>query len=127
MEQEFGKANQEKTVDSEIVRITSGLYKELREFCDRNSIRFVDFIEDSLESATYRYELEELLSDGANVQTRIESERNRSFLEGFSKGVLSATLALQGKIELSENYTPPEAKNLVVPREVAGGQMKLFK
>ena len=44
--------------DSVTIEISSELYQSLREYCDRNGYRFIDFVEDSLETATYRDELE---------------------------------------------------------------------
>lgn len=40
---------------TERIEISSELYQSLRDYCDQNGLRFVDFIEDSLELATYRY------------------------------------------------------------------------
>ncbi len=108
------------------IKIPAALQKELRDFCDRNSLRYVDFVEDSLERAMYIEEIEALLSKYANVRLKIESEQKRAFMDGFCRGVLSATLALQGELLLSEGFTPSAAKDLVAPREVTGNQMKLF-
>ena len=112
--------------DSCTIRIEFDLYTELRDYCDRNGIRFVDFVADSLEKATHLHEVENLLCEENKVNERIAREGRRAFLHGFSQGVMAATLALKGDLSLSEMNTPVEARDLVVPREVKGGQMKLF-
>jgi len=113
--------------DTHSIEIDHSLYNELREYCDRNGLRFLEFIEETLEAATYRDELENLLRDEAELKLRIEHERSRAIGEGFTKGVLAILLALQGNIESSKTHTPPEAKDPVVYRPVTGPQLPLFK
>jgi hypothetical protein len=108
------------------INIAADLYHELREYCDRAGIAFLDFVEDSLEKATYRDELELLLRDEAEMKKKIASEESAAFKRGFSLGVMAATLALKGSPALSASVTPEEAKEVLYYRPVVGDQRKLF-
>jgi len=109
------------------INIAASLYQELREYCDRVGVAFLDFVEDALEKATYRDELELLLRDEAEMRKKIASEQSAAFKHGFSLGVMAATLALNGKLILSESVTPEKAKEVLYYRPVIGGQIKLFE
>ena len=112
--------------DTEQIEITSELYENLREYCDQNGYRFVDFIEDSLETATYRDELEKLVHSEEKINERIERERVVSVQRGFLRGVMAATLAFKGNLGLSRSMTPDEMKKFIQYVPVEGGQMNLF-
>jgi len=109
------------------IDISVELYQNIREYCDQNSLRFVDFIEDSLESATYRDELERLVNDESKIKERIENERVVSIQRGFIRGVMAATLAMKGYSGLGEALTPKEIKKSYHFITVQGGQIKMFK
>lgn len=63
--------------ESTIIRIDEDLYARLRRHCDRERIRFLDFVENSLEDALSRETVTEVLADeleslrGENRQVRI--------------------------------------------------------
>ncbi len=109
------------------VRIPAELYRELREYCDRIGVAFVDFVEDALEKATYRDEMELLLRDEAEMKKKIASERASSLNRGFSLGVMAATLSIQGVAALGESLTPEGAGEVLFFRQAVGEQMKLFE
>jgi hypothetical protein len=113
--------------DTVRVDISAELYQNLREYCDQNSLRFFDFIEDSLESATYRDELERLVNDETKIKERIENERVVSIQRGFIRGVMAATLAMKGYSGLGEALTPKEIKKSYHFIPVRGGQIQMFK
>ncbi len=53
------------------------LYNQLREHCDRNYIRFKDFVEESLENAIYANEMEERVNDAKKVLSEISGKCER--------------------------------------------------
>jgi cell division septum initiation protein DivIVA len=109
------------------IRISSQLYDELREFCDQVEISFLNFVEESLEAATRRYELEELLNDEAKIKAKIKTEQEQAYLDGFERGVLISLLALDGQLAISRKLTPNAVKEKPRYRVVTGEQMKLFE
>ena len=109
------------------IELSEEIYKNIREYCDQNGYRFVDFVEDSLELATYRDELERLVNDEAKIKERIESERVISIQRGFIRGVMAATLAMKGCLSLSDALTPKESKKTLYFIPVEGGQIKMFE
>ena len=118
--------NPEEPAEQQIIRIDSDLYAELRQFCDRLGIRFVDFIEDSLANATHRFETERLLNDAAKVSEKIKIEQQSAFLNGFRQGALAAAISFQGNLAVSRRLISRAVKDQSAPQVVAGGQMKLF-
>jgi hypothetical protein len=110
-----------------IISIDSDLYAELRDFCDRLGIRFVDFVEDALANATRRHETERLLNDAAKVSETIKIEQQSAFLQGFKHGVLAASMSVNGDLSVSRRLMPRAVKDQSVPKAVTGGQMKLFE
>ena len=113
--------------DTVKIDISVELYQNIREYCDKNSLRFIDFIEDALESATYRDELERLVNDESKMKERIENEGVVSIQRGFIRGVMAATLAMKGNSGLGEALTPKEIKKSYHFIPVRGGQIKMFK
>lgn len=109
------------------IRISSQLYKELREFCDQVEISFLDFVEESLEAATRRYELEELLNDEAKIKEKIKAEQKQAYLDGFERGILISFVALDGQLTVSQKLTPRAVREKPRYRVVTGEQMKLFE
>ena len=112
--------------DFQTITIDGALYKELRGYCDANGIRLVDFIEDSLETAIYRSEMEKLLADTERLEERVAFIKREAIRQGFTQGVLAASLALGGHLELSEQVTPEAATSEVDFRPITGGQLPLF-
>ncbi len=109
------------------IKISDELYQNIREYCDKNSLRFIDFIEDSLESATYRDELERLVIDETKIKERIENERVESIQRGFIRGVMATTFTMRGFSGLGEALTPKEIKKRYHFIPVQGEQIKMFK
>ena len=109
-----------------MVNISSQLYDELREFCDQIEMSFLDFVEQSLETATRRYELEEFLNDEAKIKEKIKTEQRQAYLDGFERGVLISLAALNGQLTVSRKLTPHAVKDKPRYRVVTGEQMKLF-
>ncbi|HDI59880.1 MAG TPA: hypothetical protein ENF48_05965 [Desulfobacteraceae bacterium] len=108
------------------IRVSADLLDELRSYCDRNGIRFLAFVEEALEKATYVDQIETLLHDGATLLEKLEAERRRGVALGFSLGVLAATLALQGILEPGRHLTPEAVGQFLMSRPVSGEQLKLF-
>ena len=108
------------------IRISGSLYDELRAHCDRYGIRFVRFVEEALEKATYIDEIEALLKDGGTMLAKLEAERRRGVAHGFAMGVLAATLSMDGNLEAGRLMTPEAALPSVPSRPVTGSQLKLF-
>ena len=108
------------------IRISEALYDELRDYCDRSGIRFVRFVEEALEKATYVDEIEALLKDGGTMLEKLEAERRRGVAHGFAMGMLAATLALDGRLETGRLMTPADAARLTPSRPVTGEQIRLF-
>jgi predicted CopG family antitoxin len=88
------------------ISISWQLYDKLCKFCDQIEISFLDFVEDSLEASTRRYELEELLNDEAKIKEKIKNEQKQAYLDGFERGVLVSLAALNGQLEISQKLTP---------------------
>jgi oligoendopeptidase F len=109
------------------IEISVELYNSMREYCDQNGYRFIEFIEDSLESATYRDELERFVNDEVKIKERIENERVESIQRGFIRGVMAATFTMKGYSGLGESLTPKEIKKSYHFIPVQGEQIKMFK
>ena len=94
--------------------------------CIVSSIRFVDFIEDALERATYLDRIEEIVNDADRVKEKIADAQQISVRYGFKRGVLAALLALDGQLGLSRNLIPDAVRSKPPFKTVSGGQLKLF-
>ena len=113
--------------DTRHITIDGALYRELRSYCDENGIRLLDFIEDSLETATYRREMEALLADAERLRGRVEVITTAAVRQGFTQGVLAASLAMTGNSGVSAKVTPEAAKSEVDFRPITGEQLSLFE
>jgi len=78
--------------------INSELYRQLREYCDQENIRFKTFIEESLENAISRKEQVKVLEESRRLKKEIDTIRNTAYLRGFQQGFFSAFCAAQGKL-----------------------------
>lgn len=108
------------------ISISSQLYDKLRNFCDQVEISFLDFVEESLEAATRRYELEELLNDEAKIKEKIKNEQKQAYLNGFERGVFVSLSVLNGQLPVSQKLTPWVVSDKPRYRVVTGKQMELF-
>jgi hypothetical protein len=116
----------ESTCEQKNIPLSVELYEALREFCDKIGTPFLDFIEESLENATQRHELEMLLNDKAKLDEKIKNEQQRAFLEGFSKGVMVAFFAAGGRLNLSQYLTPSVVKKQPRYEVIKDDQLSLF-
>lgn len=110
----------------ETIAIRRDLYDELRLYCDSNGIRLRAFIEDSLETATDRDEMEQMLSDANRLRERMAEVAEEATQTGFACGVLATALNLRGYADVSRRLTPKAVQDQVVVRPVTGGQLSLF-
>ncbi|BBO70926.1 hypothetical protein DSCA_48560 [Desulfosarcina alkanivorans] len=113
---------------SPTIAIDPERYESLRRHCDRNGIRFADFVADALENAL---EEEEILQKAEKVERLIQQMdrlRLTSFRRGFRQGFAAGVLAGQGRVGLSRTLTPAEVthKNEAF-KIVTGGQLSLFE
>lgn len=115
------------SVKQKTIILSSELYEELRQFCDRMQIPFLDFVEESLEGATQRHELEGLLNDKARIDEKIKSKQQEAYLKGFDRGVLVALLAAAGRLAVGQHLTPRAVEERPRYQVVEGEQLTLFK
>ncbi len=118
------------------VKIDIELYRQLREYCDKEYVRFKDFVEESLENAIYRGELEKSADQAKNVlkevadkcrkvhmaveqaKEEIDNECGKAYRRGFQRGFYTAFYAAQGKM-VKEKIEPLSVV-------VEGPQLNLF-
>jgi hypothetical protein len=72
--------------EKETIRIDHELYLRLREHCDREGIRFVDFVENSLEDALARETVIKALEDEIESLRRKAVKYDYAFNRGFQQG-----------------------------------------
>lgn len=109
------------------IPIERDLYESLRQYCDKNGIRFVDFIEEALENAIDRVEILQKSARADEVLKRADKNMKRAFRRGFWQGFYAGILAGQGKFAVSERLTPPEVSYSEEPFKVVdGSQLRLF-
>lgn len=110
------------------IAIESSLYKHLRQYCDKEGIRFVDFVEEALANAVEREEILEKSAKADEVLKRANTNMKRSFRRGFWQGFYAGILAGQGKFNLSNQLTPSEVSYGQEPfKIVSGSQLRLFE
>ncbi len=116
-----------KTSPAMAVQIESGLYRELREFCDRQGIRFADFVADALETATQRYRTAEEEREMREMAKRVEDVRREGFRRGWRHGAWLGYWAARGDLGLALEGKAPDADGAESEfRTVGGGQLSLF-
>jgi len=108
------------------ISIRAKLYDQLRAYCDQKGIKFVDFIEEALESAAHLDHITEILGDEESLKEKIADEQRTSIRYGFRRGILAALLAVDGRLALSQDMIPPAVTEKVPFKTVSGGQLKLF-
>ena len=92
--------------DLESIRIRADLYQELRDYCDRNGMRFRSFVEDALESAPHQEDLAQMADEVTASLEKLDAGRRKSFRRGFWQGYCAALYAFQGKLGMSLDLTP---------------------
>jgi hypothetical protein len=113
--------------DLKTIRIDPDLYNQLRNYCDENGIRFLEFVEWALENAVHLDQVEDIINNEAKIMERIKKERKDSLRVGFRRGFCAALLTLQGKIELSLEHTPLEERSIATYKSITSGQLNLFE
>lgn len=111
----------------ETIKINSELYDSLREWCDRENIRLIDFVEESLQSAVDDYEQLKLAEENKKVASQLKENYDKIYKKGFDEGFFIALYNLKGKAWAgSEKDTLKKnvEKNILKP--VEGPQLKLF-
>lgn len=113
---------------SQTIPIDGDLHADLREYCDRGGIRFVDFIEEALQNAIEREEILEKSDKANRILARADKEREMSFRRGFFQGVLVGILVNQGQLAVSKKITPSEIASNEDPfKIITGPQLDLFE
>jgi len=109
------------------IMIRADLYRLLRDYCDDNGLRLVDFVEDALENAPYREELARIAYEVEKALATLEEERRKIFRLGFLQGCLAGVLVSQGKLGMNLDETPSYLKpENETSRPVSGKQLGLF-
>lgn len=112
-------------IELKTIRIDSDLYSRLREYCDKKNIRFIDFVEDSLENAINFNEQSDLLEENNELLSQIKVKHDKIYESGFNKGFYLAFFTLQGKMVGLKNNTFKKTLDST-PKPVKGPQLKLF-
>ncbi|HSO20799.1 MAG TPA: hypothetical protein VLT88_15150 [Desulfosarcina sp.] len=109
------------------IPIDDALYADLRAYCDRCGIRFVDFIEDALCNAIDREQILTRSVEAEKAMKQLDQDRRRSYRRGFYQGFVSGVLAGRGQLALSQGIMPSEICEEENPfKVVAGRQLQLF-
>ena len=111
------------------ISIDAELYDNLRSFCDNAGLKFLDFVEEALETAPSREE-EFVKFDEANEKLKnIDQARMWSYRRGFRDGFCASFFACQGRMDLSLAMTPEElqAERKLHRVVTADDQLKLFE
>ena len=110
------------------IQIDSDLHADLRDYCDKCGIRFVDFVEDALAQAVAIEEILDKSEKADQVLSRATEDRRQSFRRGFHVGMVAGVFAAQGKLGLSRDCTPPALSFRNDPNKVvSGSQLLLFE
>jgi len=110
-----------------IIKINSELYNSLREYCDKQNIRLIDFVEDSLGNTVDFYEQLKLLEENKKLLSQIREKHEKIYKAGFHEGFYIALYTLKGKIWAGlKNNTLKENLERNTPKLVEGPQLKLF-
>ncbi len=110
-----------------IIKINSELYDYLREYCDKQHVRFIDFVEDSLENSVGFHEQLKLAEENKKLLSQIEENHEKIYKAGFHEGFYIALYTLKGKIWAGlKNNTLQKNLEMNTPKPVKGPQLKLF-
>ena len=115
----------DKTSTSETQRtvpIDEEIYQDIREYCESNGLKFINFIQDAFDNAIKREEILRISAETLSAKKEIEKiqrslhrERERSYGKGFSRGFYYAFMMFQGfdvelnadEIEALKRFFPP--------------------
>ena len=109
------------------IKIDSGLYDQLRKFCDKEGRRLKDFIEDTLENAIYTEESIKVLNEEIKTLKKKEAKYDYAFRRGFQKGFYISFCALHGQILLRPEDEAFEILKNDPFRISKGDQLDLFR
>jgi hypothetical protein len=110
------------------IPIDPDLHAELRDYCDRCGIRFIDFVEDALEQAIRFEEILDKSEKADQVLSQATKNMQRSFRHGFHVGLVAGVFLAQGRLGSSKDSTPSELSYRNEPNKVVtGSQLSLFE
>ena len=121
------KENLSKGDNTNPIKINSGLYDQLRKFCDKEGRRLKDFIEDALENAIYTDESIKVLNKEIETLKKKEAKYDYAFRRGFQKGFYISFCALHGQILLEPEDEAFEILKKDPFRISKGDQQDLFR
>jgi DNA replication initiation complex subunit (GINS family) len=108
------------------IQIDSDLYKEVREFCDQNGLRLIDFVEDALAQAIAFEETLDASRKAEKIIREATDDMRQTYRRGFHLGIAAGLFAAQGKLGSSINSTPTELSYKNEPNKVVGPQLEIF-
>ena len=115
-------------MDKAHIQIDPDLHAELKAYCDKCGIRFINFVEDALEQAIAFEEILDKSEKADRVLNQATKNMQRSFRHGFHVGLVAGVYLAQGRLCSSKDCTPPELSYRKEPNKVVTGpQMSLFK
>jgi uncharacterized membrane protein YgaE (UPF0421/DUF939 family) len=121
------KENLSMSVNTTTIKINSGLYEQLRKFCDKEGRRLRDFIEDALENAIFTEESIKVLNEEIKTLKKKEAKYDYAFRRGFQKGFYISFCALHGQILLDPQDEAYEILKNDPFRISKGDQLNLFR
>ena len=108
------------------IPIDPEVYESVREFCDQHDLRFLDFVEEALETAMFFHAQETQVEENQELLRRIRRDYQKIKKLGFNKGFFIAMCLFGGK-RLPPEWREALRENLKdTPKLIEGGQMKLF-
>lgn len=112
--------------DARNIPIDPEVYDSVREFCDAHDLRFLDFVEEALETAMFFHEQENQVAENQDLLRRIRRDYQKIKKWGFNEGFFIAMFLFGGK-PLSPEWREALKENLKdTPKLIEGEQMKLF-
>jgi len=112
--------------NNEAVYIERELYSRLRTYCDNESIRFRDFVENALEEAVESDRITKVLESEIDKLKRKAVKYDYAFKRGFEKGFLFFYSMATGLNAFDRQDESLEIMRKFPPEAPKGKQMKLF-
>jgi hypothetical protein len=112
--------------DPRTIEIDPEVYDSVREFCDRHDLRFLDFVEEALETAMFFHAQENQVEENQELLRRIRRDYQKIKKIGFDEGFFIAVRLFGGK-HLPWEWREALRQNVKdTPKLIEGEQMKLF-
>jgi len=109
------------------IKINSELYNFLREYCDKQNIRLIDFVEESLENTVSYYDQLKLAEENKKLLSLVKEKHDKIYKTGFGEGFFIALYNLRGKAWAgSKNNTLKKNLERNILKPVEGPQLRLF-